>query len=89
MIVNKSRKAIIMWATEYTIHEHRKELLRTAAQVRLVREAQAQPRAGVTRWWAHELALQRVRWLQPFRRLRRQLQPLLFAAHPISLRRTT
>ncbi len=74
-----------MWATEYEVHEHRKELLRTAAQAHLVREAQAQPHARVARWWAHELVL----WLQQFRRPRQQFQPLPFAARQVSLRRTT
>ncbi len=74
-----------MWATEYMVHEHRKELLRAAAQAHLVREAQAQPRARVARWWAYEL----VRWLQSVRRPRQHLQPMPFAARQVSLRRTT
>lgn len=32
-----------MWPTEYMVHEHRKELQRVAAQVSLVRSAQADP----------------------------------------------
>lgn len=70
-----------MWATEYQIHEHRKELLRTAAQIRLAREAQAQPRRGVVRRWALEFA----GWLQRFRRQ----FPLVPLATPAMLKRRT
>ncbi len=32
-----------MWPTEYGVHEHRKDLERTAAEIRLVREVSTQP----------------------------------------------
>lgn len=38
-----------MWQTEYMIHEHRKELLRVAAQVRLARLVRTE-RPPFTRW---------------------------------------
>ncbi len=74
-----------MWATEYLIHEHRQELLRTAEQIHLIREAQAQPRPRVIRRWALKL----VDWLQLFRRPRRRFQRTPLAAPAILERGTT
>ena len=37
-----------MLPTEYVVHEHRKELERTAAEIRLVREAATQPNRLLT-----------------------------------------
>jgi hypothetical protein len=31
-----------MWATEYMLHEHRKDLLRTATEIRLAREVRSE-----------------------------------------------
>ena len=38
-----------MWPTEYGVHEHRKELERSAAQIRLAREVSTQPASRLTR----------------------------------------
>jgi len=57
-----------MWPTEYVVHEHRKNLERTAAEIRLSREASTQP----TRWMIHARNLMRM-----FRIRRRRPQPMM------------
>ena len=44
-----------MLPTEYMVHEHRKEMLRTAAQVRLVRLVQVNPHP-LNRWLTQVIA---------------------------------
>ncbi len=47
-----------MWHTEYMIHEHRKDMLRVAEQVRLARLARAE-RPPLTRWLTRVFAVVR------------------------------
>lgn len=53
-----------MWPTEYTVHEHRKELLRTAAQVRLVQQVRVE-RTPLMRWLTRVFVHFRLRRPQP------------------------
>ena len=58
-----------MWPTEYTVHEHRKDLERTAAEVRLaceVRLANEVPTQRLTRWLVRLVNL--IRFDRRFRR---------------------
>ncbi len=72
-----------MRPTEYMIHEHRKEMLRTAEQVRFARASQAQHQRH-----GRSLALRLIAvvgtggWLHFFRRPRRLQPPCIPSTRP-------
>jgi hypothetical protein len=55
-----------MWPTEYMVHEHRKDMARIAAQMRLVREAATTHPRTTKRWgWQVFAMLRRPQPSQP------------------------
>ena len=68
-----------MLPTEYMIHEHRKELERTAAEIRLIREASTQP----TRWTTFVVNIMRMfrfRLRRPNPTMHPKPQPMIWQA---------